>query len=98
MSRSEEVWVPVTRLIQAPCLTPAVTVNVFNSWDGRCPTELIRTLSITRARILFLLRLLADYVPGLGFVTRKWDPLLCPCSYEEKSWELSRIFVEELLT
>lgn len=51
-----------------------------NSWGRRCPAGLIHTLSLPRGRILLLLRLLADYVPGLGFVTRKWAPPLSPCS------------------
>lgn len=34
---------------------------------------LMPALSLSpRGRILFLLRLLADYVPGVGFVTSKW--------------------------
>lgn len=30
-----------------------------------------------RAKILFLLRFLADYIPGVGLVARKWDIFSC---------------------
>lgn len=63
----------------SPCLTAAIAVCcVLNSWGERCPAGLVHILSLSRGRILLLLRLLADYVPGVGFITRKWVPLLHP--------------------
>lgn len=60
----------------SPCVTAAIAVCVFNGWGRRCPAGLVHILPLPRGRILLLLRLLADYVPGVGFVTRKWVPLL----------------------
>ena len=95
MSRYEEVWVPVSRLISSPCVTAAVAVCAFSSWGRRCPVGLVHTLSLLRGRILLLLRLLADYVPGVGFVTRKWGPATIPpfILSGEKSEKLDRTFV-----
>lgn len=43
----------------------------FTRWVCRNPGPLLRLLLCCRAKILFLLQLLADHVPGIGLVTSK---------------------------